>query len=1122
MSLRQTFLIASSTPSTIAIQVAGAVLFEVEDQPDGTTTSFHTLRIFRNDVWRNAGDVRSWRLELWRATLSSTNKVNANAPGAATHAKAPFAKAQVDEQETSVATTDSLRCESQMDPITSGLTILQVVETIARASALLYRYIASVRNADSSCRGLLNELRSIGGVLTTVMKIETDDSLPDEIRGALSQLMVIDGPVTKLQVELQNLLPTKPQRSKMGKFMWPFKEQKMAPIVDKFKQYCREITGILEIDTWITLKGVDRGVHSATQKVREIAEERRKLLHWMAPVSCKIQHDQSVKWRSAETGQWIFETDQYKTWNTSDCAFLWLDGQPGAGKTILASAVIEKIREDGEAEPQTLAYFYCNFRDEKTTIASAVLRTLACNLLQESQDDWTTKIGEQKQQQSDAEGNLVSLRKLGQQYKNGEQCPTDLVFLRKILVEAIEPNIKNAFYHLPTMSLKDKAEQMREDIHVHIAKQLKTQNRLSGLDEELKMTILEKLLEKADGMFRWVQCQLDEILTCKRSASIRKLLDSLPKGLYETYDRIIRSIEERGGDDGPIAQRCLLLLAGTFTPLTLDELNEAMMIEVGESKLNRDLRANDPMDIVVACRSFVTYDEATGVVALSHYSVKEYLIGHCPNYVLKSISDMHARIFLLLATYLVCPSEEDSPLLRYAINGLAHLEDVSDEDPCFMAALSRLQSQRLEFGCSDSYFEDARRYKHPTMWLTAICPSVLLMPLELGNRWMVEFLVKEQPCLLHEEVGYELGSPLIFAIYCNPDFLGVLLKLGVDLNKPSQISPKLLCEIDIPEDSYTPILWAAAIGSKVAVDFLLSQPEVKLPDNILHMAIIPNDVSPEVIRMFRHRGADANFTVEGSTPIHTVLSSLLRSDDHWLQVVKALVQPSCNLSVQDWSARTALHIALDRRLQNIITYLRQNAQLSGTATLRPAPDMWSWAKNEKWFPKIQAAALAADQPRTRIKGKIIDANTTSQLVEFPGALTANHEDPNPICAVVVSAIVNDADLCLPGLHLGANLSRRNLGLRLPDFSSKEDTTGLKFNFSWSRWQRASSCLIDYHQGDLVTSMLRQLTSEDVDSSGTSLFLQIFKGFSHEHLHCALDIGSDPVECMLDIYRGPLH
>jgi hypothetical protein len=122
--------------------------------------------------------------------------------------------------------------------------------------------------------------------------------------------------------------------------------------------------------------------------------------------------------------------------------------------------------------------------------------------------------------------------------------------------------------------------------------------------------------------FRWVQCQLDEIVTCKRHIDIEAALDNLPEGLYETYDRIIQAIKQRGRSDNQIAQSCLLWLAGALSPLTLHQLNEAIMIEVGESNLNPKRGVIDPMDIVTACGSLVTYDEKTGVVALSHYSVK--------------------------------------------------------------------------------------------------------------------------------------------------------------------------------------------------------------------------------------------------------------------------------------------------------------------------------------------------------------------------------------------------------------------------------------------------------------------------------------------------------------------
>jgi hypothetical protein len=116
-----------------------------------------------------------------------------------------------------------------MDPITSGVTILQLVQTIAQASALLYGYVASVRDADSSCQTLLDELSTILGVLTTVMEIKKDRSLPDNLRHVLSKLMAEHGPVMKLQGELKNLLPNEQESkamSKMSKLMWPFKKRK--------------------------------------------------------------------------------------------------------------------------------------------------------------------------------------------------------------------------------------------------------------------------------------------------------------------------------------------------------------------------------------------------------------------------------------------------------------------------------------------------------------------------------------------------------------------------------------------------------------------------------------------------------------------------------------------------------------------------------------------------------------------------------------------------------------------------------------------------------------------------------------------------------------------------------
>ncbi|KAG1872930.1 hypothetical protein DFJ58DRAFT_405858 [Suillus subalutaceus] len=361
----------------------------------------------------------------------------------------------------------------------------------------------------------------------------------------------------------------------ISKLMWPFKETKAAAIAERSKGFYHDITTVLAIDSRNTLKDIGRGVEelNKTQEAHKKDEERRQLLKWMNPVSCIEKHD-ALKCNS-ETSRWIFHANQYKAWNTSDCAFLWLNGQPGHGKTNLASSIIDGIQGSGGAEPQTLGYFYCNFQDDRTTNAAAVLRSLVVQLLQQFQDDWITKIREPGLQ-----GDLVSLRNLWQQQRDVKPHPTDLGFLRKLLVEVSalvcrpvlvinaldeckdypdlvghlvnlaedaqlqlfvagrsEPDIQEAFDDLPTMSLKDSAGQMKEDILVHITEQLNTKG-FSGLPDALKMIILEKLLEKAKDMFCWVQCQLDVIMTCKRPGSIRKALDDLSADLYETYDQI--------------------------------------------------------------------------------------------------------------------------------------------------------------------------------------------------------------------------------------------------------------------------------------------------------------------------------------------------------------------------------------------------------------------------------------------------------------------------------------------------------------------------------------------------------------------------------------------------------
>ena len=133
------------------------------------------------------------------------------------------------------------------------------------------------------------------------------------------------------------------------------------------------------------------------------------------------------------------------------------------------------------------------------------------------------------------------------------------------------------------------------------------------------------LLANTMTRFHWVRCQLDTIINCSTERAIEGALGTLPKDLNETYKRILLKIINEGEETANAAEKILMWLVGAIEPLTLLELEEAMMIEPGNMGLNTSLRLIDPTDILTICGSLVEgfsdiFDQQR--VRLSHYTVR--------------------------------------------------------------------------------------------------------------------------------------------------------------------------------------------------------------------------------------------------------------------------------------------------------------------------------------------------------------------------------------------------------------------------------------------------------------------------------------------------------------------
>ncbi|KAF2728404.1 HET-domain-containing protein, partial [Polyplosphaeria fusca] len=110
-----------------------------------------------------------------------------------------------------------------------------------------------------------------------------------------------------------------------------------------------------------------------------------KILRWLAAPDPSVNYQKAFKQRQQDTGLWFLESELYTNWRVDDASSIWLYGIPGCGKTILSSTVLQDILQHCDIKlGQVAAYFYFDFNDVKKQHADLMLRSLVCQLLQQS------------------------------------------------------------------------------------------------------------------------------------------------------------------------------------------------------------------------------------------------------------------------------------------------------------------------------------------------------------------------------------------------------------------------------------------------------------------------------------------------------------------------------------------------------------------------------------------------------------------------------------------------------------------------------------------------------------------------------------------------------------------
>jgi hypothetical protein len=234
------------------------------------------------------------------------------------------------------------------------------------------------------------------------------------------------------------------------------------------------------------------------------------------------------------------------------------------------------------------------------------------------------------------------------------------------------------------------------DLKLYVASEIESRSRkklLRTRDPDLKKEIMDRLVEGAEGMFRWVACQMDYLCELNTDKAIRKALNSLPPTLYATYERILDRVNSSNTDTQQLVQRVLMWIVCSKEPLSTKELLEAVSISEGDIELDLDAMP-DEEGILKWCSSLVRRTPDGDRLELAHFTVEEFLLAIDAS----APSSPYAR-------YKISPGDQNIPLAKLCLTYLL-FEDFQDTQWTGKGDLEEFTEEYSFYGYSSAYWAE--------------------------------------------------------------------------------------------------------------------------------------------------------------------------------------------------------------------------------------------------------------------------------------------------------------------------------------------------------------------------------------------------------------------------------
>lgn len=524
------------------------------------------------------------------------------------------------------------------DPISISSIVLQIGSLIQN----LYQYGRAAQNAQTDILKLCGELSALKSVLSD---FEARWPLPTEV--VTERLQTTTILISRIA---QDLEPRSRKHERLLQSLkWPYNGAQVSRALAEIERLKSWFLLRMMTDTHSDTKNIQAGLNALTLTVQGDVSERRLELasqnlvairKLLAPISPNVMHKKSCETSfDTPSGSWLLE-GKFKEWLSSDDPLkraLVLTGRSGSGKTTIMSQAVEHARTLVSSDSSVkLGYFYSSFSNS----ASLELRSILGSWLVQIMSDEAVLLDRYKPYLADftevrcehieqsiasAGGTVLLFLDAINECREIKQISDCVERLSSVTGSTIikcfitaTPMFNLLCSHMQVDML---AESISPDIETYVRRKI---SQCPILQSVPQTRIVETLVGRANGMFRWVDCQIDILAAQRTPKLVLRTLENLPGTLNDTYSRLLNSIPVV---DQKMVREALSWLCHALRPLALDELCEAVVYETEDNDIDDTCRLQPFTQLIQLCNGLVVLDEASRTVTLAHSSVRDFLNG---------------------------------------------------------------------------------------------------------------------------------------------------------------------------------------------------------------------------------------------------------------------------------------------------------------------------------------------------------------------------------------------------------------------------------------------------------------------------------------------------------------